>query len=169
MSRRYSGTPVVVTSLWRSETVTWVSEVLWRTAGSFAAVASSVWKQNVGNRQAEGRSEGTHLHDATNPIEIRPPGCDCLTVVLYMEGSGEHSPFAPLDDMPLDLYHGAAIVILVNKLTGEYGSLARLTSSVVQPPRGWVDHAEVLLQLFPGRRIGRSPRKPVPVPRNPLR
>ena len=83
-----------------------------------------------------------------------------------MDGSGEHSPLAPLDDMPLDLYHGAAIVILVNKSTGEYRSLARLTSSVVQPHRGWVDHAEMLFPLFPGRRIDRSPRKPVPVPRN---
>ena len=117
-SRLYSGTPAVETSLLGSETIAWMSEVPRRTAGSFASVASSVWKQNVDNRREEGRSEGTHLDHATNPIEIRPPGRDCLTVVLCMEGSGEHTPFAPLDDMPLDLNHGPAIVILVNNSTG---------------------------------------------------
>ena len=90
-------------------------------AGSFAPalVASSVWRQKVNNRQPEARSEGTHLKDATNPIEIRPPCRDCLTVVLCMEGPGQHTPFASLDDMPLDLDHGAAIVTLVSKSTGE--------------------------------------------------
>ena len=98
-----------------------VSELLGRTAESFASgvFASSVWREKVNNRRAEGGSEGTYLDDATNPIEIRPPGSDCFTVVLFMEGSGEHTPFSFLDDIPLDLNRGAAIVTLMNKLTGE--------------------------------------------------
>ena len=90
-------------------------------AGSFASgiFASSVWRQKVNNRQAEGGSEETRLYDATYPIEIQLPGRDCFTVVLCMEGSGEHTPFTFLDDIPLDLNRGAAIVTLMNKQTGE--------------------------------------------------
>ena len=88
--------------------------------GSFAPgpVASSVWKKKVNDPQAECRSEGTHLNDATNSVEVQSPGCDCLIIVFGMEGSGEHTPFPPLGNMPLDLNHGAAIVALVNKSTG---------------------------------------------------
>ena len=84
-------------------------------------IASSVWRQNVSYRQAEGRSDsGAHFDDTTNPIEIRLPGRNCFTVVLCTEGSEEHTPFfAFLDDIPLDLIHGAAIVTLMNKPTGE--------------------------------------------------
>ena len=60
-----------------------------------------------------------HLNDVTNPIEIQPPGRDCLAVVLCTEGSGEHAPFSSLDDMPLDPNCGAAIVALVNKPAAE--------------------------------------------------
>ena len=120
-SRRSSGTPASETSLWGPEIIALVSGVLGRTAGSFASgvFASSVWRQIVNNRQAEGGSEGAHLDDATNSIEIRLPGHDCFIVVLCTEGSGEHTPFTFLDDIPLDLNRGAAIVTLMNKPTGE--------------------------------------------------
>ena len=60
-----------------------------------------------------------HLDDATDPIEIQPPGRDCLSVVFCTEGSGEHTPFASLDDMPLDPNRGAVIVTLVNEPAAE--------------------------------------------------
>ena len=41
----------------------------------------------INNCQAKGRSKGVHLDDTTNPVEIQPPGRDCLTVVLCAEGS----------------------------------------------------------------------------------
>ena len=71
-SRRTSGTPAFETSLWGPEIIALESEVLGRTAGSFASgvFASSVWKQKVNNRQAEGGSEATHLDDATYLIEV---------------------------------------------------------------------------------------------------
>ena len=108
-------------SSWESEIIALESEVLGKTAESLSSgvFASSVWGQKVNGRQAEGRSEGTHLDGATNPVEIRPPGRDCLPVVLCTEGSGEHTPFALLDDIPLDLTRGAAIVTLMNKLATE--------------------------------------------------
>ena len=120
MSQRSSGTPVFETSSWEQEIVL-VSEVLRRAVESFASCvfASSVWKQKVDNRQAEGGSEGMHLDDMTNPIEIRLPGCDCFVVVFCTEGLGEHTPLAFLDDIPLDLNGGATIVTLMNKSATE--------------------------------------------------
>ena len=75
--------------------------------------------QKVNNRQAEGRSEGTHFDDATNFVDVRPPGRDYLPVALYTEGSEEHTPFTFLDDIPLDFNGGPAIVTLMNKPAGE--------------------------------------------------
>ena len=69
----------------------------------------------MNNRQAEGKSEGADLGDATNLVEIRLPGSDCFTVVLCMEVSGEHTPFTFLDDIPLNPSRGAAIVTLTIK------------------------------------------------------
>ena len=76
-------------------------------------------KSPVNNRRAKGGSDGIHLDDATDPIEIQPPGRDCLIVVLCTEGSGERAPFTSLDDIPLDPNRGAAIVTLVNKQAAE--------------------------------------------------
>ena len=102
---------------WGTKIISLVSEVLGRTVESFASgvFASSVWRQKVNNRQAEGRSKGTNLSDMTNPIEIRLPGRDCFIIVLCTEGSGKYTPFTFLDDIPLDLIYGAAIVTLMNK------------------------------------------------------
>jgi hypothetical protein len=71
-SRRSSGAPAFETSSRGADVIALVFEVLGRTAGlsESGVFASSVWRQNVNNRQAEGRSEGTHLDDAANPIEI---------------------------------------------------------------------------------------------------
>ena len=71
----------------------------------------------MNNRQAEGKSEGADLDDATNLVEIRLPGSDCFAVVLCMEVSGEHPPFTFLDDIPLNPNRGAAIVTLTIKTT----------------------------------------------------
>ena len=116
-SRRSSGTPAFEMPSWGSDIIALESEVLGKTAESPSSgvFASSVWGRKVNGRQAGGRSEGTHLDDATNLVEIRPPGRDCLIVVLCTEGSGEHTPFTFLDDIPLDLNGGAAIMTLMNK------------------------------------------------------
>ena len=70
--------------------------------------------------------------------------------------------------MALDLNYRTAITTLVNNRPA-YEPLVRLTSSVVQPPRGWANQTDVLLPLFPGQEIDRSLRKPAPVPQNLLR
>ena len=40
-----------------------------------------------------------------NPVEVQPPSGDRLFVVLRVIMSGDHIPFTPLDDVPLDLVH----------------------------------------------------------------
>ena len=49
-----------------------------------------------------------------DPIEIQPPGCDRLFVVLSVEHSGGPISFTLLDDVALDLGHGPVIENLVN-------------------------------------------------------
>ena len=120
-SRRSSGTFAFETSSWGAEIIALVSEAFGRTTELFASgiFTNSVWRQKVNNRQAEGRSEGTHLDDATNPIETRLPGRDYFIVILCTAESGEHTPFTFLDDIPLDLNRGATIATLMNKPTRE--------------------------------------------------
>ena len=50
------------------------------------------------------------------PVEVQPPGCDRLFVVLRVEEPGEPSSFTPLVDLPLDLDHGATVESMVNEL-----------------------------------------------------
>ena len=53
--------------------------------------------------------EGTHVKDKTNFIELQPPGSNGIVVVLRMEGSREHIPFASFDYVTLDPSHDPAI------------------------------------------------------------
>ena len=54
------------------------------------------------------RSGGTHVEHMKNPLEVRPPGGNCLFIVLRVEMSGDYVPFASLD-VPLNLCHSPAI------------------------------------------------------------
>ena len=57
------------------------------------------------NQQSSCRDDRTHVKDMNNPVEVRPPGGDCLFIVLRVILSRDHIPFPPLDDVPLDLVH----------------------------------------------------------------
>jgi hypothetical protein len=54
-------------------------------------------------------SNRTHAKDLKNPIEVQPPGGNHLLVVLRVKSSRYHTPFAPLDQLPLDICHRPAI------------------------------------------------------------
>ena len=60
----------------------------------------------VESQQWSCRGGGTHVKDAKNPVEVRPPVGDCLFIVLRVITSRDHVPFTPLNDVPLDLVHG---------------------------------------------------------------
>jgi hypothetical protein len=44
-----------------------------------------------------------HFKDTANLLEIRPPGNDCLFVVLHVKASRRGISLAPLHEMPLDI------------------------------------------------------------------
>ena len=70
----------------------------------------------MGNQHRSPRSDGTHIEDEKDPVEVQPPGCDRLFIVLRVEKSRDRISFAPLDDIPLDLSHSPAIASLVSEL-----------------------------------------------------
>ena len=61
------------------------------------------------------RSEGTHVEDVKNPVEVQPPGGYLLPIVPRVEQSRGHISFASLGDVPLDFCHSPAIQGLVNR------------------------------------------------------
>jgi len=62
-------------------------------------------------------SDRTHVKHVKNPVKLQPPGGDRL-IIVYVEKSGDHTPFAPLDDFPLDLGQGPVIESVVNRSPG---------------------------------------------------
>ena len=44
-----------------------------------------------------------------DPVEVQPPGGNCLFIILRVEMSRDYVPFTPLDDAPPNLGHGPAI------------------------------------------------------------
>jgi len=44
-----------------------------------------------------------------DPVQVQPPGGNCLFIVLRVEMSRDHIPFAPVDDAPPNLGHSPAI------------------------------------------------------------
>jgi len=57
----------------------------------------------TGSQQSSCRRDKTHVKDMKNPVEVRPPTDDRFFIVLRVITSGDHIPFTPLDDVPLDL------------------------------------------------------------------
>ena len=67
-----------------------------------------------------------------NPVEAQPPAGDHFFIVLRVEVSRDHIPFALLDDVPPDLCHGPAIEGLVNEPSEIFttGSTHRVNRSI---------------------------------------
>jgi len=63
----------------------------------------------IPSQQSLYEDDGTHVEDMKDPVEVRPPACDFLFVVLGMEVSRSRASFALLYDLPLDLRHGPEI------------------------------------------------------------
>jgi hypothetical protein len=73
----------------------------------FAFIASSPWNRKVINGFHS--SDRAHLEDLENLVEVRPPGGDPLYITLRVETSRDHTPFTPLDELPLNIRHGPGI------------------------------------------------------------
>ena len=70
---------------------------LWRMVetATFLFIVNAFWKQEINTRLSS--DDRTHVKDLKNLVEVRPPGRDHLFVVLRVEVSRDHIPFAPLD------------------------------------------------------------------------
>ena len=55
------------------------------------------------------RSDKAHAKDTKDPLELQPPGSDCFIVALLVEAPKDRISVIPLDDVPLNLDHSAAI------------------------------------------------------------
>ena len=53
-----------------------------------------------------------------DPIEVLSPSRDHIFVVCCVEQSGDHVPFAPLDNLLLDLIHSSMIKVSVSGIPG---------------------------------------------------
>ena len=62
-------------------------------------------------------SDRTHVKDLKNLIEVRPPGVDRLFITLRVETPRDHIPFAPLDQLPLDICHYPTIKYILYQWT----------------------------------------------------
>ena len=58
---------------------------------------------------ARHKSDGTHVKDMKDPVEIQFPGGDGLLIVRRVDKSGDRVPSALFDDLPLDLCYSPAI------------------------------------------------------------
>ena len=60
------------------------------------------------------RTDRTHVEDVKDSNKVLLPSRNFVFVTLRMDESGNRIPFTLLDDLPLDLGHGAAIGISVS-------------------------------------------------------
>ena len=54
-------------------------------------------------RSARGKLVGTQSKNMTNPVEVHPPGRNCLFIVFRVKNSRDCILFIPLDNVPLDI------------------------------------------------------------------
>jgi len=143
-------TPDVVVSLFATS---------WRTAGTAASVVvvSAFWGREVSSGHHP--SDGTHVEDLKNLLQVHPPGCNLLFVFLRVETPRNRIPSSPLDELVLDICHGTAIESII--CTGsKHILLVQLT------PTTGVSHHTRTDRLRPvsfpsslGRALGRPRRK----------
>lgn len=55
------------------------------------------------------RSDGTHIDDMKNSVEVRPPNDDGLFIVLRVELPRDPVPLTPFGDVPLDVGHSPVV------------------------------------------------------------
>ena len=71
-------------------------------------------------------SDGTHVEDAKDPVEVRHPGGDFFFIVVHPEDSADSVPSPPLGDLRLDIHQNPVVLSgRVNRLV--YTSLVELT------------------------------------------
>ena len=61
-------------------------------------------------------SNGTHVEDKKDPVEIQLPSGNCVLVTLRVEKSGDSIPSTLLDDLLQDPLHSSAVQSITSEL-----------------------------------------------------
>jgi hypothetical protein len=70
-------------------------------------LGSSFWNREVSTGRY--RNDRTHGEDLEDIVEVQLPGGDLLFVVLGAEVSRDYTPFAPLDQLSVNVRYGPTI------------------------------------------------------------
>ena len=74
-----------------------------------------------------------------DPDKVIPPTGNLVLINLGAENSEDHVPFTLLDDIPLDLGHGAVIeASVIGSLSIHIGGMAHVVSCPTAPRTDWV-------------------------------
>ena len=158
---------VFTTSFWTPETTASVLATLWRTTGTAASVgvASAFWERKVSNCHYP--SNGTHVEDLKNLVQVHPPSGNSLFVFLHVETPRDRIPFNPLEELLLNTCYDPAVESIIS------GSL-RCMSLVKLTPKIGLSHHTRTDRLRPlsshsslGPALGRRLRKATRVRHDP--
>ena len=75
------------------------------------------------------RSDKTHVKDKKDLVQVQPPGCNHILIALRVQKSRDGISFTLLDDLPLDLNHGATTESVVSQMFRTDHRGGQLTSS----------------------------------------
>jgi len=100
---------VFATSFWTPETMVLVSVTSWRVAETAASAltTSAFWEWEVSNDHHS--SDGTHVKDLKNLVQVQPPGGNRFFIFLRVETPRNRIPSAPLGEPRLNVCHCPAI------------------------------------------------------------
>ena len=73
----------------------------------FVFIANSFWKRRVSDGHRS--DNGTHVKGPKDVVEVQPPGGDRPFIFLRMEMPRDRIPFAPLDQLPLNVCYRSEI------------------------------------------------------------
>ena len=131
----------------------------WRTAGTAASVVvgSAFWGRGVSNGHHP--RDGTHVENLKNPLQVHPPGGNCLFVFLRVEMPRDCIPSSPLDDLLPNICHDSTVGSII-------GGGSRYMSLVILTPKIDLSHHTRTDRLRPvsshsslGRALDRRRRK----------
>ena len=120
-------------------------------------VASSFWKWIVSDSHRS--DDRTHVKDPKDIFEVRPPSGDRLFIFLRVEVSRDRIPFAPLDQLPLNICYRPAIETILVDGSGSM-SLVPLTPLIHLSHHTQTDSGHPFsFHSSPGQALGRRRHK----------
>ena len=120
-------------------------------------VVSAFWGREVSNGHHP--SDGTHVKDLKNLIQVQPPGGDRLFIFLCIEIARGRIPFNPLGDLLLNICYDPAVESILSS-GSKYMSLVKPTLRIDLSHHTRADRARpVSFHLSLGRALGRRRRK----------